>query len=414
MNSSKESLQEQQLVSRSLSQRCRASYTQLVCAFAIPLVLSCAECNCLLTLTVGTAHSLCSSTMDAASITASMRVDAATKKGSVIDVIRIVQQCNASDASTYFKRLVNNLGTELGTRCPSLKINGKGQVTPCADACTLVEIVWALPGKAARDFRHDSAKTVCRVLGGDLSLVEELEARNDTLQRSDVGQAAQEFLMDDSQTVEAGRGPKRFKGDLPVELQIASTEQQCAYFELWLQEKQQQLEERRLCVHKQMEQQEGERRQRQVAFVQSGYDLLTQLGVADARDKITCGDIVRRILQEKSHTDSNNSIALLLSDAKSADDLSLPTPDCDPVHRGDEISMHSVATRLNVRVPPGKESQVGKAIKKLYAIKYGDGAASRIPKRNVPFHGQIFAENTYWQRDVGLLEQAILSVVKQG
>ena len=220
--------------------------------------------------------------------------------------------------------------------------------------------------------------------------------------------------MDDSKTAETERSAKRFKGDLPMVLQSASTEQKGAYFELWLQEKQQQLEERRMSAQKRMEQQEGERRQRQLAFAQSGYDLLTQLGVADARDKIACGDVVRRILQEKSYTESNSSTALVLSDAKSVDDSSVPTPECDPVHRGDEISMHSVATRLHVRIPQGKQGQVGKAIKKLYAIKYGDSAASRIPKRNVPFHGQIFAENTYWQRDVELLEQAIVSVVKQG
>ena len=48
--------------------------------------------------------------MDMANITAPIRVDAATNKGSVLDVIRIVQQCNASDASTYFKRLVKDVG----------------------------------------------------------------------------------------------------------------------------------------------------------------------------------------------------------------------------------------------------------------------------------------------------------------
>lgn len=350
--------------------------------------------------------------MDIANITASIRVDAATNKGSVLDVVRFVQQCNASDASTYFKRLVSDMGTELGTRCPSLRVNGKGQPTPCADARTLVEIVWTLPGKAARDFRRTSAQLLCRVLGGDLSLVEELEARHALLQRSDGGQAAQEFLLADDDTE---REAKRFKGDLPVELQIASTEQKSAYFELWMHEKQQQLEERRLCVQKQIEQREEERRQRQVAFIQSGYDVLTQLGVADARDKIACGDLVRRILQEKSHPDSNSSTALARSDAStSADDLSVPTSECNSLHRGDEISMHSVAARLNVRIPGGTESQIGKAIKKLYAAKYGDSAASRIPKRNVPFRGQVFAENTYWQRDVELMERAILSVVKQG
>jgi hypothetical protein len=343
--------------------------------------------------------------MDVANITASIRVDTATKKGSVLDVIRIVQQCNASDASTYFKRIVNDLGTELGTGCPSLRINSKGQATPCADARTLVEIVWALPGKAAREFRRTSAQTVCRVLGGDLSLVAEIEARHGIYLQQESGQATQEFLLHDTETDETERSAKRLKGELPVELQIATTEQKCAYFGLWLQEQQLQLEERRMCVQKQMD----EKRQRQVAFVQSGYDVLTQLGVADARDKIACGDIVRRLLQVKSYSETTSSTALVVSD-----DPSVPTPECDPQHRGEEISMHSVACRLGVRTPRGKEGLVGKAIKKLYASKYGEGAASRITKRNVPFKGQIFAENAYWQRDVELVEQAILSVVKQG
>eukprot|EP00953_Heterococcus_sp_UTEX-ZZ885_P014398 8164-Heterococcus_DN1.PRE.3 len=39
-----------------------------------------------------------------------------------------------------------------------------------------VEIVWALPGKAACEFRRSSAQTVCRN-GGDLSLIAEIEAR---------------------------------------------------------------------------------------------------------------------------------------------------------------------------------------------------------------------------------------------
>jgi hypothetical protein len=168
--------------------------------------------------------------MDLANITASIRVDTATNTGSVIDVIRIVQQCSASDASTYLKRLVKDVGTELGTRCPLLRMNGKGQETPCADARTLVEIVWALPSKAAREFRRTSAQTVCRVLGGDLSLAAEIEARHDSLQ-TEGGKAAQTFLVKDSSCGETERSSKRFKGELLTELQIASTEQKSAYFD---------------------------------------------------------------------------------------------------------------------------------------------------------------------------------------
>ena len=72
-----------------------------------------------------------------------------------------------------------------------------------------------------------------------------------------------------------------------MELQIASTEQKSAYFDWRLQEKQQQLEKRRMSVQKQLEQQEGEIHQQQVVFVQNGYSVLAQLGVVDASDKIT-------------------------------------------------------------------------------------------------------------------------------
>jgi hypothetical protein len=76
--------------------------------------------------------------------------------------------------------------------------------------------------------------------------------------------------------------------------------------------------------------------------------------------------------------------------------------------------MYSVAARLNLRIPRGKQGHAGKAIKALYAARYdGHAAASRIHKRNVPFRGKIFAENTYWLRDVDLMEQAAEAVVQQ-
>jgi hypothetical protein len=107
--------------------------------------------------------------------------------------------------------------------------------------------VCALPGKAAREFRRTSAEIVCRVLGGDLRLAAETEACHDSLQ-TEGGKAAQAFIVKDSSFGETDRTCKRFKGELPMELQIASTKQKSAYFEWWLQEKQQLLEERRMYV----------------------------------------------------------------------------------------------------------------------------------------------------------------------
>ena len=161
-----------------------------------------------------------------------------------------------------------------------------------------------------------------------------------------------------------------------------------------------------MSVQKQVEQQEGERRQQQVAFVQNGYSVLAQLGVVDARDKITCGDLVRRILQDVS-TESCSSLGFGQSRSNSSRRLDCSHTRVRSTAPGCRDSMHSVAARLKVRIPQGKQGQVGKAIKKLYAARYDDDASSRIPKRNVPFHGKIFAENTYWQRHVDLLEQAV-------
>jgi hypothetical protein len=347
--------------------------------------------------------------MDLVNISASIRVDDGTRMGSVIDVIRLV---NPNLSSSNAGHTLTKLGIDTGIRYDQLRINGKGKLTPVADARTLVEIVWSLPGKAARDFRRSSAQTVCRVLGGDLSLVQEIEARHHTLQQSEGGKALQDFLVEDEQQP----SPKRIKGDLPVELQIATLEQKRTYIDMYLQEKQQtmdeRMQERQLQLQRQKEEYAIEKRQRQVAFVEAGYNVLAHIGVSDARDKIMCSDLVRRVLQENTDTEIYSSdTTLVLAKAVPADDVTVPTPECDPVLRGGEISMHTVASNLKVRIPRGKEGQVGKAMKGLYAAKYGVNAASRIPKFNVPFNGQVYPENTYWQRDVELMEHAVRSVV---
>ena len=47
-----------------------------------------------------------------------------------------------------------------------------------ADAATLVEIAWLCPGKVATAFRRKGAESVCHMLGGDLSLVDEIQCRH--------------------------------------------------------------------------------------------------------------------------------------------------------------------------------------------------------------------------------------------
>jgi hypothetical protein len=107
--------------------------------------------------------------------TITFRVDDDTQKGSVIDVICLVTNQQAKHACQTFSRLEKHITTN----CGNLRINGKGKLTPVADASTLVEIVWELPGKAAKVFRRQSAHLIARYLGADRTLIAEIEARFD-------------------------------------------------------------------------------------------------------------------------------------------------------------------------------------------------------------------------------------------
>ena len=115
-----------------------------------------------------------------------IRVDQETQKGSVIDVIRLV----TGSSSAHAGQALSRLPPEMSARCTSLRINGKGKLTPVADALTLIEIVWELPGKAAKAFRRQSAHLIARYLGADRTLIDEIEARYER-----VPAAAQEFMQ---------------------------------------------------------------------------------------------------------------------------------------------------------------------------------------------------------------------------
>ena len=104
---------------------------------------------------------------------AKIRVDEDKKQASVIDVVCLVTGKSVKRASES----ILNLSDELTEKIGQLRINGKGKLTPVCDAETMVEIIWELPGRAAKAFRRQCAHYICRILGGDESLVEEMKDR---------------------------------------------------------------------------------------------------------------------------------------------------------------------------------------------------------------------------------------------
>jgi hypothetical protein len=120
-----------------------------------------------------------------------IRIDAESKLASILDVIRMITGSASNDAKKTLTRIWPTLAAK--NELKNIKINGLGRPTPVASAPTLVEIIWELPGKAAKDFRRSSAQYICRLLGADLKLAAEIEERHATTSSS-----MKEFFMPSS------------------------------------------------------------------------------------------------------------------------------------------------------------------------------------------------------------------------
>jgi hypothetical protein len=226
---------------------------------------------------------------------------------------------------------------------------------------------------------------VCRVLGGDLSLVEEIENRHHMMQQSEAGRAAQDFLV----SAESSQTVKRLKLTSPLEL--ATPSQRQLFVDTWLVKQQDEVVQQR------------------VSTLKSAVDLMQMLGGTDDRDKIEVKDRIRlakRPLATAAIGSTATMDTLTVSIPVIDPGVTVPTPDCAERVRGCEISIPLVASELHV-VVGDKAGQVGQRMKVLYEARYGAHAAGNIPKRQTLFRGKPVYENTYYMRDKDLLVQAV-------
>ena len=321
--------------------------------------------------------------MDLAQLQTSIRVDAKSQQGSVLDVIRLVNpNLSSGNAANTFKVLT----THMTIAHSHISINGKGKPTPVADARTLIEIIWALPGRVAQEFRRASAVTVCRVLGGDVSLVEEIESRNATLQHTEAGRSTQTFLTNQAGELTVAQSSTVAA---PAELGMATADQRQAYFTCWLAQQ-----------HEQVAQQK-------VMTVQSAVNLMQALGGVDERDRVELKDRIRLAMRNPTteHLQIEGGVAPAAAAAVDPGP-GVATHECQACVRGKEISIPMLAAEMGVRVGD-RAGQIGKRMKALYAQTYGAAAAQAIPKRETIFKGKPFYENTYYARDKHLLQRAM-------
>ena len=326
----------------------------------------------------------------------SIRVDEASGKGSVIDVIKLLCPGATGDYATHaLTRVINRDADDLdeadhngrhsiADRVEHIQINRKGHTTPVSDAKTITEIIWMLPARAAKEFRRQSAETICRVLSGDTSICEEIESRCARLQSSEEGRAFQRFV--------GGEPPAKRVRIGPEIMELATEEQYQAYVSTQVQH---------------------EILKSEVSLVMGMKEAFEQIRPLDARGEIELCDRLfdiqnrafRRASGPVNPTEPSNAV-VVATPAPTDPGTSVPTPECHAAVRGDEISIAMVSSELGIRLGE-KAGQVGKKMKALYSARYGVHAAANIPKRTTIYRGKPFQENTYYSRDKDLMQQAM-------
>ena len=360
---------------------------------------------------VETKASVLQKALRSVNIDGSVRIHEDAGKVSIIDVVRllcpeasteyaahmftrVLEKEKADDATMVF--LDGQLRPTIADRVDRVKINGKGHETPVCDAKTIIEIIWLLPARAAKEFRRQSAETICHVLGGDVSVCDEIEQRCTRLQSTEEGRAYQNFMLD--------QGPaKKQRSETPFWFEHGTDEEKRAYISTE--------------VMKSIVLTKKDTVLAEIDMHDVCRDKLRSAGQFAARDEIEYGDRIRDVQRRASRSDNMLTAGpadnATISVARPVDDsidpetgLLIATPKCSESVRGPETSICLEAGKMGINVGE-KAGQVGKVAKRLYSERYGDEAGRNIPKRNTTFRAKPFPENSYWSRDSDLIQQAI-------
>ena len=93
---------------------------------------------------------------------------------SIIDVTMAVSGGSQHDAARSLRRLSDQY-PEVGPNWSHLKFKGRGQRdTPVTDATGIVEVIMLLQGQQAARVRRQAAELLCRWLGGDMAIIDEV------------------------------------------------------------------------------------------------------------------------------------------------------------------------------------------------------------------------------------------------
>lgn len=138
---------------------------------------------------------------------------------SVYDLISAITHMTVKDAFMTFDRLQQR-HSDVSTICGNIKFPGQGQrLTPVTDAKGMVMIINLLPGSNAAKFRSSTAEVLVRYLGGDKTLIDEINSNAEFQQSSEangsiLGVFGEAVQVNNQQIVVRSSAPKFSDSDI--------------------------------------------------------------------------------------------------------------------------------------------------------------------------------------------------------
>ena len=292
--------------------------------------------------------------------------------------------CNKERDSTYgknnFYRLTkegSDYKTEVDLFTVYLKFPGSGQrQTPCASIRGLQRYLMILGGKVAADFREIVEGTFTRVMAGDQSLIEVINANaasqgpvqqayRAALEQEPVEPVLDEFCL----------RKKREREDLLFDIEMA--------------ERQLALENSKLTLQERMLEHESKLIQH-VSTAMGSINALKDWANVDERTKLQAEDHIKNVLFNK----------LSINQATITDGTGM-------TNQTDALNVSILAKELGFKPTDGQLIKIGRELAKQYRETYKNDP----PKHKQFVGGNYIPVNSYMERDRLMMEQVIHAVM---
>lgn len=305
-------------------------------------------------------------------------------------------ESSGASARNEFKRLTSDgseFKAEIVSSCYYLKFPGKGQKeTPCMTLRGLQRLMMILGGKIAAEFREIVEGTFTRVMAGDQSLIEVINANaasQEPLQQAYRQALAQEPVVPVLDEYCLKR--KREQEDRLFEIELAERTVKLERDQLQLEDEKLRLENGKLQLENgklDLQERKLQHESKLIEHVTTSMGSINALkdwANVDQRTKLQAEDHIKNVLFNK-----------------------LATAGTDPAHHETApLNVSILAKELGFKCSEGELQRIGREM----ARKYRETYKTDPPKHKQFVNGNYIPVNSYMERDRGMMEGVMRDVM---